>query len=654
MKTGKTVLLSYVSYPVTTAVYFERALRKTCDVVTIGPKLPPVLIERWQLQNMKLPINNHDIPTSLTPDMAELFPAICRDIQPDLYLWIESVGGHYPENLDAVTCPKACYLIDSHLNLAMHLEWAKQFDMVFIAQREYLDDFRNHGIQTNWLPLGCDPEIHQATNKEKTHVIGFVGGIQKNSRRHKLLNTLSAQIPVHYERCFWNEMAKLFSQSQIVFNEAVKNDLNMRVFEVMSTGTLLLTDMAQHSGQDELFRDGEDYAVYRDDNICDVARFYLENKPLLEQIAARGQHLVHNAHTYSHRAEDLLSVVLEGKPSTFTAKELREQSLIGVPPVDADIPASTCISTARRSFVIPVLDMSPASEYNIGTLLHDLDGVDGDVIVIFNGQEVAEQLKAHPRINRYAILKQNIGVARAWNLGLEMAATPTVFILNADLHVERSAIDDLEQALYELPDAACVGPQGSFFNFSLCKDYMYFDKGTFSHPITVDAVSGFFFAIKLEHFDQKIIRFENGFTPCYFEEWDLGLQIRQAGLKSYIVPTTGYDHHWSGTIRALREIRYYETAETSGEILVRNRLLFLNKWRGIVDRTENLPLLESGFLAYATDYTQGLLARELFEDARIWLEDVVRKCHKTPEIVSLLRFIEILASKSVKPAAPNP
>src|SRR5690242_19915870 len=134
MENTKTILLSYVSYPVTTAVYYERALRKICNVLTIGPKLPSVMIERWQLQNMKLPNNDHDIPTSFTPDMAELYPAISRKVQPDLYLWIESVGGHYPENLDAISCPKACYLIDSHLNLAMHLEWAKQFDRVFIAQ----------------------------------------------------------------------------------------------------------------------------------------------------------------------------------------------------------------------------------------------------------------------------------------------------------------------------------------------------------------------------------------------------------------------------------------------------------------------------------------------------------------------------------------
>ena len=645
MNTPPNIWLAYVAYPVTTAAYFERALRKICHVTTIGPRLSHELVENRQLQNMKLPLRDQDVPTGKHPDMAQLLADCDLEKHPDLYLWIESGGGYYPTNLDAITCPKACYLIDSHLTLALHLEWAQQFDHVFIAQREYLPAFREKGCKVHWLPVGCDPEIHAASGDAKEYEIGFVGGILAGSRREKLLTTLSSQLPVHYERCFWDEMAQLFSRSKIVFNEAARNDLNMRVFEVLSTGSMLLTDRAKNSGQDELFRDGEDYAVYRDENICEVARFYLDNPLLREQIAARGRRLAHNAHTYAYRVDDLLAVTLGGKPDTFSAAELRERSLAGLPAVDADLAVQTCISSARRSFIIPVLDMSPASEYNISTLLDDLSDVEGDVIVVFNDKEVAEQLKDHPRITRYAILKQNIGVARAWNLGLEIVATPVAFIMNADLHVEPSAILALEQALETLPDAACVGPQGSFVNFALCKDYCYFDKGSFNSPQEVDAVSGFFFAVRLEHFNQRLIRFENGFTPCYFEEWDLGLQIKQAGLKSYVVPTMAYDHHWSGTIRALREISYYEKAETAGEILQRNRLLFLNKWHGIAGRNENRLLLESNYLPCLLAQAQEQLAEGNLVEARRLQANLVHHFPDAPAVASLQRFITIFDHK---------
>ena len=639
------VWLACIAYPVSTAVYFERALRQCCRTTTIGPSLSQSLIDRLHQLNMTLPPNELDIYTVVNPDMGQIIadtdPADC----PELYIWVETGGGYYPLNLDALPCPKVCYLVDSHLYLDFHLEWAKEFDIVFIAQREYLDVFRHQGSRVHWLPLGCDPEVHRRFDVPKIDSVGFVGGIKAGSRRENLLVTLNRQIPVHYERCYLDDMARLFSQSKMVFNEAVNNDLNMRVFEAMSTGSLLLTDMAQNSGQDELFRDGEDYAVYRDNCVCDVARFYLDNEDLREQIAARGQRLVHNAHTYAHRVEDLLAVALGGKPDTFTAKELRDRSLAGIPGIDADISACTCISSARRSFVIPVLDMSPASEYNILTLLKDLEEIEGDVIVVFNGQEVAEHMKEHPRITRYAIMKQNIGVARAWNLGLEIAVTPVVFILNADLHVGKAAIDALEQALLTLPDAACVGTQGSFTEYALARDYVYFDKGSFNRPIAVDAVSGFFFAIKLELFNNKIIRFENSFTPCYFEEWDLGLQVKRAGLKNYIIPVSDYDHHWSGTIRALREISYYERSETAGEILLKNRRIFFNKWRAIAARENDNTIFESGFMDYIADQAEMLIADEKFDNAEKWMNNATSRAPGNQRVAALLRFAAIMNGK---------
>lgn len=640
------VWLSYVSYPITTAAYLERALRKACRVTTVGPMLPEVLVTKWNLQNLNQPVLPLDIDTSMTPDMGDILARLDSADHPDLYLWVESVGGHRPHNLEAITCPKVGYLIDTHLSLDYHRELAAQFDLVFMVHRQFVDEIRKINPNTYWSPVACDPEIHGSSSAGKRHDIAFVGSIQPGSRRQQLLNRLGAEFQIHYERCFLQEMADVFSHSRIVFNEAVKNDLNMRAFEVMSTGALLLTDMTFNTGQDILFHDGEDCAVYRDANITEVARFYMENEVLREQIAQRGKRLVHNAHTYDHRVADLLAVALGGKSGTFSAEELREQSLAGVPAIDADFSASICISATLRSFVIPVLDMSPASEYNILTLLNDLENIEGDVIVVFNGQEIAEHLKGHPRITRYAIMKQNIGVARAWNLGLEMAVTPTVFILNADLHVERESIDALEQALNTLPDAACVGPQGCFSEYRLIKDYVYFDKGSFNRPIVVDAVSGFFFAIKIEHFNNKALRFENAYTPCYFEELDIGLQIRQAGLKSYIVPVTGYDHHWSGTIRALREIEYYEKSETAGDILLRNRRLFLNKWHAIANRSGDNSLLSSCFMDYIADQAELLIGEGLFADADTLISNALIRAPENDRTAALRRFCTIMAEKA--------
>lgn len=588
------IWLAYVSYPVTTAVYFERALRKKYNVFTIGPQITPEIIEDWKLENMKLEVTPHDIPVDFNVNIDDAINLADAELKPDIFIWIESIEGYFPNNIQNLNLPTACYLIDSHIKLKKHIAWASQFDYVFIAQKEYLSDFKNAGINNvYWLPLGCDPEIHNKFSNEKIHEIGFVGGIHCNPRREKMLGEFEEKGKLYYERCFWTDMAKVFSESKIVFNNAVRNDLNMRVFEVMSAGSLLLTDNPKNSGQDEMFNSNEDLVVYNDHTIHNLAEFYLENDELREAIAERGRQIVHNAHKYEDRVDEMIKVILKEKKDTPSTNEWRERSLENLTVSEKDI------YKLKRSFVIPVLDYSPASPFNINTLLKSFENIEGNVIIVFNNEEVADEIKNHPRIDYYTIMKKNVGVARAWNIGLHMSQTPVTFILNADLTITKETVDKLEEHLLQLPDAAVVGPQGSYFNFHSCKDLMYLNKGTYNSPTLVDAVSGFLFAVKTKYFHDGTLIFENKFTPCYFEEWDTGLQIKRAGLKSWAVPCTGYEHEWSGSIRALRTIKYLDKEETAGEILDRNRKIFLEKWRKIDEdnlKSGNKTLLDSYLL----------------------------------------------------------
>lgn len=615
------ILLAYVSYPVTTAVYFERYLRKNHNVQTIGPKLPAELIEAWNLQNLKLPIVDQDIPVDFIPDFDLIYPQIKSNFEPDLLLWIESVFGYFPQNLHKLKIPKACYLIDNHLNLEWHLKWAQLFDYVFIAQIEYIDAFKSAGCKNvYWLPLGCDTEIHKKTTETKLYDVGFVGSVFPGTRREKLLNKINEKINVHYERCFWLDMSDVFSKSKIVFNNAINNDLNMRLFEVMSTGSFLLTDLAKNSAQDILFTDKVDYGLYEDDNIIDKVLYYLNNEKEREEIAKNGQRKVHKAHQYAHRADDLLNVIFNGKSNTFTPYELKEISetkdLQEMNAIQSEIIPNINLNLPKSSFVIPVLDYSPASEFNILTLLDDLRNVDGEVIVIFNNEKVAKEIKNDPRINHYAIMKHNIGVARAWNVGLNISRTKYTFILNSDLKIGKQTILDIEKALDTLPDAAIVGPQGSFFSFETLKDYIYFDKNTFAKPIVVDAVSGFLFAVRTDLFHENKLKFENNFTPCYFEEWDLGLQVKEIGLKSYIIPSKDYVHHWSGSIKAYRKIKFYDVELTAKEIHTKNKQIFIEKWANKIIQNPKLNTYFKEFINREAEIN----FTENIEEALNWLK----------------------------------
>jgi GT2 family glycosyltransferase len=233
----------------------------------------------------------------------------------------------------------------------------------------------------------------------------------------------------------------------------------------------------------------------------------------------------------------------------------------------------------QRSMIIPVLDFSPHSPFNIRTLLADLQDVTGEVICIFNSSEVFEALRRHPRIDKFCFNKLNAGVSRSWNMGINLAEGRAVFIMNADLHVERAAIEQLEAFLFSLSDAVMVGPQGSHLDFKNLTVLRYFEKGAFAEPVRTHDVSGFFFAIHRERFLRHRLQFDVQYSPCFMEEWDMGLQAIQAELACYAVPVAGFDHQWGvSSSRENAKISYFGRDVFRNEVLESNRRKFLAKW----------------------------------------------------------------------------
>ncbi|MBI4378738.1 MAG: glycosyltransferase, partial [Nitrospinae bacterium] len=340
---SKNILLAYVSYPVTTARYMERSLRKSHNVITCGPSIGTETIKMWNLENMKEEITPHDISCEGNVSMEDIIGSneyIAKSneiflpqnsklntqyLLPDLFLWIESVYGYFPGGIQKLPFPTACYMIDSHINLSWHLQWSKQFDFVFVAQRRYIPDFKNAGCKNvYWLPLGCDPDIHKKFEADKIYDIGFVGSVTKNHIRRKgLLDKLSSHFNVHVERSFLEDMARTFSRSKIIFNEAFNGDLNMRVFEALSTGSMLLTDSANGSGLTDFFKDRGHLVIYDEDDIVELAGYYLHYEGEREEIAKKGREEVLKGHTYDNRVNQMMNDIF--KQESGVRRPLRAQ-----------------------------------------------------------------------------------------------------------------------------------------------------------------------------------------------------------------------------------------------------------------------------------------------------------------------------------------
>lgn len=210
---------------------------------------------------------------------------------------------------------------DTHLGRKYRMDKAKKFDYAFFNQKDAAEEVG--GI---WLPHAAEPDAYPKIEIIKKYDVGFVGHVQETPNyngftRVDALDRLFKEFPNFYYGSrhpafptvnLFEDAAKKFSLSKIVFNISIKDDINMRVFETLSTGSFLLTNWLPTLG--ELFEDGKHLVTYKTlDEMVEKAKYYLEHEEEREKIAEAGYQEFINKHTYKHRIEKILSIVLPKK-----------------------------------------------------------------------------------------------------------------------------------------------------------------------------------------------------------------------------------------------------------------------------------------------------------------------------------------------------
>lgn len=203
--------------------------------------------------------------------------------------------------------PRAWWAIDTHLSYERCRALAQGSDLVFAAQRDGTQRLQHDGIRAGWLPLACDPELHGRQEGPKIWDWSFIGHSFPGPRAD-LLALLQQHFPNHFVgQRYFEEMAQTYSASRLVFNRSVANDLNMRVFEALASGSLLVMNDLADNGQEELLHAGEHCVTYRDAaELIERCDFYLRHDGEREQIAAAGRARVLERHTYRHRMAHVL------------------------------------------------------------------------------------------------------------------------------------------------------------------------------------------------------------------------------------------------------------------------------------------------------------------------------------------------------------
>lgn len=343
------LLLGTVSIPGSTAYYYERAFRQIADVRTWGPHITCEKVQEWEAWNAQQAFKDPDsgregfelVKKSIYPfdissrqeavSVREIFDKFPPGWKPDMFLWIDNGPDFLPQDLHLLSIPKVAILIDIHINpkqLQWKLEYAKQFDIVFLVHKNYMSYFTQAGV-TNafWLPVAADIEMHGFCTPKEVYDIGFVGQTSKqwHPRRVMLLEKLKDNnFDVVVETKYLEDIALFLSRCKIAFNCSLNGDLNMRVFEATAAGSMLLTDaLPLESGLLECFEPGKHLALYHDEEeLIRLADYYLKHPEERHRIAKAGREHTLANHTYLHRAVQLINQVFGAGTVTMPYTEV--------------------------------------------------------------------------------------------------------------------------------------------------------------------------------------------------------------------------------------------------------------------------------------------------------------------------------------------
>ena len=222
-----------------------------------------------------------------------------------------------PLGLTKVGIPTACFQIDTYAYTQRRISWSMLFDLAFVFHPGYDTEFRTAGHPgTHFIPHAIETSLFHGEESGRVFEIGWVGQTRGPlyRTRERLLPVLSRSFrmnnwTMHHEP---EEMARIYRQSKFVVNIArddFPQDANLRTFEAMAAGALLLTSLPSELAQIG-FEDGVHYVGFRKEaEIVPLVRKYLLEESARRRIAEVARDKVLREHSYDRRVETILELV---------------------------------------------------------------------------------------------------------------------------------------------------------------------------------------------------------------------------------------------------------------------------------------------------------------------------------------------------------
>lgn len=163
-----------------------------------------------------------------------------------------------------------------------------------------------------WLPIAATPTMLDYAPQPKTREAVFVGYVRDMGRGNLLICVGKKARLTVAEQVFGREAAELYNSAIIgvnvptLYGSSADYDINMRVTEIMVSGTCLMTNHLPELEEMGFIPDVH-LVTYADADDAARKAEALVNAPYeAAVIAQRGQKLVLSKHLYAHRAQQVL------------------------------------------------------------------------------------------------------------------------------------------------------------------------------------------------------------------------------------------------------------------------------------------------------------------------------------------------------------
>ena len=215
------------------------------------------------------------------------------------------------------------------------------------------------------------------------------------------------------------------------------------------------------------------------------------------------------------------------------------------------------MSISRQNLSIVIVTLK--SEKVINQCIESI-GNDIPIIVVENSSNSTfkNNLERTFKNVKCVLSGKNLGMGPGNNIGIKLANTDYVYILNPDTTLEPNSLDELFLASEELNDFTILSPLCSdknFPNYGISKKKITLNEENL--PFAVDYVDGFSMLLKKSKFKNDNYFDENFFM--YLENNDLCKKVIKEGGNIFIIPSAKINHEGAKTV----DPKFYKELELS-------------------------------------------------------------------------------------------